>query len=145
MKPIVNRWQALLAGLYVCIASTFLGAVLLDVVYASAASGNPDSIEMAALFSRAADFFLFLGVATFFAGLGAIFAVWSLPSARNLFIISLVFAAAEFLIPVFLGSLLLKAQVSSGLHIGAWIRIVGHALSATLALVALWKFYPSTS
>jgi hypothetical protein len=145
MDTVVNRWQYLSATFYACIASTFLGAILLDIIYANASSNNPGSPDMRAVFSQAADFLLLLAAITFFAGLGAIATAWHLSLARNLFIASLFFVTAELLTPILFGSLLTKAQANLGLPIGTWIRLAGSALSAILALVALWDLHPSNS
>jgi hypothetical protein len=145
MNTVVNRWQYLLATFYACIASTFLGAILSDIIYANATSSNPSSPDMTDIYSQAADFLLLLAAITFFAGLGAIATAWHLSLARNLFIASLFFVTAEFLTPILFGSLLIKAQANLGLHVGTWIRLAGTALSAILAFVALWDLHPSNS
>jgi hypothetical protein len=142
---VVNKWQYLLAIFYACIVFTFLGAILLDILYANASTSTPNSPDISTLFLRTADFLLFLATITVFSGLCAIAAVWHFPLTRNLYIASLFFVAAEFLIPILFGSLLLKEQANSGLPIGTWIRLAGTALSAFLACVALWKLHPSNS
>ena len=143
MKTVPNRWQYLLASLYACTASAFFGAILLDILYAHALSGNPDVSNSAAILSQAADLLLLLGIVTFLAGFGAIGATWNLPSARNLFIASLAVFAVEFLIPPLFGQFLRNLQANYGLAMGTWIRLLANAMSATLAFAALFKLYRS--
>lgn len=144
MKTVVNKWQYLLASLYACMAFAFFGAVLLDISYAHALSSAPSYSDLAVIFSQAADLLLLLAVITFLAGLGAIGATWNLPSARNFFIASLFFLAAEFLIPPLLGPFLLDLQANSGLNIGTWVRLLGNAMCALLAFAAFFKLHPSS-
>jgi hypothetical protein len=143
MKIVANKWQYLLASLYTGIAFAFFGAVVLDISYAHALSSAPNLSDTTGIFSQAADLLLLLAVITLLAGLGAIGATWNLPSARNLFISSLLFFSAEFLIPAILSPFLLKIQTNSGLHIGTWIRLLVNATSAALAFIALFELHPS--
>jgi hypothetical protein len=142
MKTVVDRWQYWLVSLYTCITCALLGAVALDIVYAHALSGSPNTTDTAIPASRAADLLLLLVVITFLAGAGAIGAVWSLAPARNLIIASVIFLVGELFIPALFGSILLTIQANSGLQIGSWIRLSGNGLSAALAFVALLKLHP---
>jgi hypothetical protein len=133
------------AGLYAWIVSTFFGAILVDVVYSHIASSDLAPSETRTIFSQVADFLLFVSALALLAGIGAIASSWSLASARNVFIASLLFVMLEFMTPMLFFSLLQNAQVNLGLDLGMWIRLIGSALSSILAFVGLWKLCPCTS
>jgi hypothetical protein len=145
MKAFAKNWRYFSAGLYAWIVTTFLGAILLDIVYSRAASSALEPTETTVLFSSAADFLLLIGALAFLAGIGAIGASWSSGSARNLFIASFLFLMAEFLAPMLLFPLLQKLQAALGINPGMWIRLMGGELSSVLAFIGLWKLHPSTS
>ena len=146
IKSVTSNVQHLLAGLYAWMISIFFGAILLDVVYSRIASSTLNSSETAALFSEAADFLLFIGTLTILAAVGAIGSSWSLGSARNFFIASiLVVIAIEFLTPILFSSLIQRIQINLGLNVGSWVRLTASALSSILAFVGLWRLYHSAS
>jgi hypothetical protein len=145
IKSIWNNWQYLIASLYTWIASTYFGAILLDIVYASIARRALKPSETANMLSQVADSLLCIGTLAALAAVGAIISAWNVGSARNLFIASAFFVVAEFLTPMLFFSLFQKIQVSLGFNVGPWVRLIGSALSSILAFVGLWKLKASKS
>ncbi len=131
--------QHLPASLYTWIVSISFGAVLLDILYARAASRNFNPSDVTVIFSNGADFLLLLSAISLLAGLAAVGLTWPRAAARNLLIVSLIVIVIELFTPVFFGTLISRAQASSGLAFGMWIRLVGNGLSSILAFLALWK------
>ena len=130
---VLNPWQYLLAALYTWIVTSFFGATLLDVVYARLAANTFNPFETASLFSEVADFLLLIGALTVLTAIGAIGVSWSLKSARNLFIASVLC----ILLPLLLYSLIDLVQTKLGLNVGTWIRLLTSALSSILAFLGL--------
>jgi hypothetical protein len=143
MNASVNRWQYFLASLYTWIVSVSSGAILLDTVYSRAASVELNQSNLTAIFSRSADFLLLFSALTLLAGVGAIGFVWGRAAARHLLMASLFFVVVELFTPLLFGSLISKAQTSSGLALGMCIRLAGSTLSSILAFFALWRLKPS--
>jgi hypothetical protein len=142
MKAPLDFIRNLLAGLYAWIVSVYFGAILLDIVYSRLALDVLKPSEITAMFSHVADLLLFMGMVTVLAAICAIVSSWSLRSARNLFIASiLLFVLVEFLTPILFSSLIQKVQTNLGLNIGPWIRIISSGLSSILAFLGLWKLH----
>jgi membrane protein implicated in regulation of membrane protease activity len=96
------------------------------------------------MFSKVANFLLFIGTLAVLSAIGVIGSLWGVRPARNLFIASiLVIIATEFLTPRFFFPLIQKIQVNLGLNVGLWIRLSASALSSILAFFGLWRLYHS--
>ena len=73
--------QYLPASLYAWMLSIFFGATLLDSVYSRIAFSTFKPSETAGMFSKAADFLLFLGMLVILAAIAAVACAWNLRSA----------------------------------------------------------------
>jgi hypothetical protein len=143
MKSIANL-QFLFAALYAWLASVFVGAVILDIVYFDAASRIVTPDETIELFMEAADFLLLLLALTLLAGAAAIAATWKAGPARNLLLASFLLVVAEFLVPVLFFDAIEAVRVSLGFNAGPWVRLTLSSLSSLIAFLGLWKLYSRT-
>ena len=119
-------------GLYAWIVSVFIGAILVDMLYAKlvpAATGA---------FSQVSDFLLLFGFVTVLAGLVAITISWKSKIARTLIIASLLALSLEILLPILFSQLINNAQLN---FIGPWLRIIPVGLASILAFVGLDNYY----
>ena len=128
----VQRIAALLVGLYAWLVTLALGATAFDIAAASAVvtSATPPPAE-------AADLMLSLMAVTTVAGLAAVGAAWPRRSARYLVAASIVVVAVGLFTPALLGSAIDAAQVSTGLRVGASVRLAEAGLASILAFVGL--------
>ena len=130
MDKYQDQFRPLIAGFYAWMSALFFGGVLLDIVYSGLLRHSFNNSETALIFSTISDIFLKIVFVTLLAALGAIVVSWNSPSARNLFLASLLFFSFEFLIPVFFSRFIQNAQ---GLNIGPWLRILPTGTASILA------------
>jgi hypothetical protein len=124
-----------IGGIYGWIAAIYFGAVVLDVVY-SGLLGSSTGPGVEAVFSEVADFLLLLSGFTFFMGLLAIGFSWNVPTARNLFAVSLL----VIVFPGFLASLVLiplsrTAPESAILEYTSLFRLIPLGLGSLIGLL----------
>jgi len=136
----------LLSGCYAWILAVFLGAVLLDIVYASLLDAVEGFRAGPFVYSEVSDFLLFLGALTVLFALAAIVLSWPVTSARNLFLASvLLLVGFEFLAPLLLFPVLRSSQGSSAPGLGPFIRLAPTALASLLAFAGLPGLYRDRS
>jgi hypothetical protein len=127
--------QRILGALYAWLAAIFLGAVILDVTYASLL-GNTGDPAVQSAFREVSDFLILLGGPTLLAGLAALAACWKLPSARAFCLASLIALSFEFIAPVFFPAL--KTSTAADLPgFTSLIRLLPLLLASLFALAAL--------
>ncbi len=123
---------SLFVGLYAWIVTVFIGAILVDMVYAKLGPAGTR------VFSEMSDFLLLFGFVTVLAGLVAITISWKSKIARTLIIASLLALSLEIVIPILFSQLIHNAQIN---FIGPWLRIIPVGLASILAFVGLDNYY----
>ncbi|MRS04607.1 hypothetical protein EG832_15525 [bacterium] len=132
MRSHQKRPGGFFVGLYAWITTIFVGAILLDIVYAR-------FIPQAKFgFLDTSDFLLLIGFVTFLTGFVAI--AFSMKSivVRTLLIASLLVLSIEFIVPTFIPHIMSIDQIND---LGPWLRIIPVGLSSILAFLSIYKFF----
>ena len=131
MNAVSGRFTQIMVGFYAWMMAIYLGAVVLDAVYARIIPAASTAL------AEAADFLLLMGGVTILAALVAVVFSWQANAARIFFIASLVVLLGEFLIPVFFAPLIAGSQISGT---GTLLRIGINGLASILAFIGLGMF-----
>lgn len=126
-----SRSGAFIIGFYAWLATLFLGAVIIDIVYFRVVPLEP------AAFSGAADLLLLIGFVTFLAGLIVIAVSWKSKAARSILIASLLAFSIEFIVPALLSQLAASGQIN---NVSPWLRITPVGLASILAFFGLDQY-----
>jgi hypothetical protein len=132
MNAVSGRFNQIMVGFYAWIMAIYMGAVVLDAVYARIIPAPSTAL------AEAADFLLLMGSGAILAALVAVVFSWKVSAARIFFIASLVVLLGEFLIPMFLAPLIADNEISGA---GMLLRIGINGLASILAFIGLGKFY----
>jgi hypothetical protein len=131
MRELRNA-RYLLTGVYAWILAVFLGAVLLDIVYANLLEDVAGFRAGSSVYSTVADFLLLLGGLAILLAVAAIVASWEAQSARNFLLGSLLLLVGfEFLAPMVLVAVFRNVQAP--VEFGPLLRLVPTAVASLLA------------
>jgi hypothetical protein len=129
----------LLVGLYAWTVTVMLGAVLIDVVWASQMS--TDAPEVAA---EVRDFLLVLAAMPAVTAIGAIAVSGDHKPAGYPLVASFVLVVFAVLAPVFLSGIIGEVDRALGVRVGPWLRIGDAGLASILAFVGLRASWRNT-
>lgn len=121
-----------MVGFYAWMMAIYLGAVVVDAVYARIIPAASTAL------AEAADFLLLMGGVTILAALVAVVFSWQANTVRIFSIASLVVLLGEFLMPVFFAPLIAGSQISGT---GKLLRIGINGLASILAFIGLGIYY----
>jgi hypothetical protein len=117
----------LLVVAYAWLAAALLGAIVLDLAWAADVGGAG---------GEAGDVLLGIAGLTLLAGIGAVASAWP-GRAGWLLLASLPLVVAELFAPALLSELVQNVEASTGMRVGAWIRLGGIGSASILALLGL--------
>lgn len=132
MTAVSGRFNQIMVGFYAWMMAIYLGAVVVDAVYARIIPAASTAL------AEAADFLLLMGGVTILAALVAVVFSWQANTVRIFSIASLVVLLGEFLMPVFFAPLIAGSQISG---ISKLLRIGINGLASILAFIGLGIYY----
>jgi len=123
--------RLLVVAVFAGFATTYLGAVVLDIVRTEAAATVVGG-------SEAADRLLVLFGLTGLAGVAAVWAAADRPKARNLLILSVALVSLELFVPLLVAGPVAGVEDAVGIRLGPWVRLAAAGGAALTAWLGLW-------
>lgn len=117
----------LLVVAYTWLAAALLGAIVLDVAWATDLGGAG---------GETGDVLLGIAGLTILAGIGAVASAWP-GRAGRLLLASVLLVVAELFAPALLSELVQDVEATAGMRVGVWIRLGGIGSASILALLGL--------